>query len=86
MNTRCMGKGIGANHSFIRLHHKACDLRNQLRGWHDLFGIDAHIQLKEILTSSHRHHNFFQGSIARALAQTINRALHLTGTANVHTG
>ena len=45
-------------------------------------GIDAGIEMEQILTGTNGHHDFLQGSVARALAQTVDRALHLPGTLN----
>jgi hypothetical protein len=77
MNPGFVGKGIGTDHRLVRLHRVAGNLRNQ--AWKPAqsashrYGFDR----KYIATRAHRHHDFFQRSIASALAKTVDRALDL---------
>ncbi len=86
VNARCVRKRIRADHGLVRLHDETGDLRHQLRRRHDLRGVDAEIEAEVVLAGLHRHHDFFERRIARALAETVDRALDLTRTANLHAG
>ena len=80
MNTRFVGKGVGANNRFVRLDRHAGNLANQLRGRHDLRRIHAGFNTIAITTGSQDHDDLLQRSVAGPLAQAIDRALHLAGT------
>ena len=79
-----MGKRIGPHHRLVWLHDKARGLADHARGWHDLGGIHAHSQIEIILAGTDRHDNFFERTVASALAQTVDGALHLASPSNFH--
>ena len=77
MDTRFVRESIGADDGLVRLHRETGDARYQARSRDDLRGIDARVAAKKILARTHRHHHFFQGSIAGTFAQAIDGAFDL---------
>ena len=80
MDAGFVGKRIGADNGLVGLHCKTGNAGHQARGRNDLRRVDAGFTAKHVLACTHRHDNFFQRSIAGALAQAIDRAFHLTRT------
>ena len=80
MNTRLVGKGIGPNHRFVRLHREASNGGNEAGHGHDLLGINARIELVNIFARTQSHDDFFQRGIARSLAETIDSTFNLSRT------
>ena len=72
-----MREGVCADHRLVGLHGIAGNGGHQFRCRHDLRGVDARFQAKQIVAYFQRHHNFFQAGIARAFAQTVDGAFHL---------
>ena len=81
-----MGKGIGAHNSLVRLNHKTGGLRHQTRNRNNLRSVDAQCETKVVFACSHRHHHFFQCTVAGPFTQAVDRAFHLTRTTDLHAG
>ena len=75
-----MRERILTDNGFVVLNREACDLAHHFRCARQLGRINTRRRLKRIAADFQRHHNFFQRSIARTLAQTVDRALNLTRT------
>ena len=75
-----MSKGIGADNRLIGLHREAGNTGHKLGAGHDFTGIDVHMTGKHVLAGRDRHDHFFQCRIAGSLTETVDGALHLTGT------
>jgi len=78
VNARGMGKGIAADNSLIGLHRHAHEARNEAAGGINFRGIEVGMG-GEILAGFEDHGDFFERSIARALADAVNGDLHLPG-------
>src|SRR5260370_12883379 len=73
-----MRKSVAADNRLVRLHPKADDLRKHLAGRVNFARIDSSFEGQAITPHIHRHHYFFQRSVAGALANSIHRALDLS--------
>ena len=81
-----MGKGIGANHGLVRLHHETGGLADHAAGRQYVMGIDAEVQPEIVAPGLDGHHDLFQAAIAGPLAQTVDRALDLARAADLDAG
>ena len=86
MNTRGVCKRVGAHNSLVGLHHKTGRLTHHAAGRKNVFGIDAHLKAKIVFACFHRHDDFLQRAVAGTFAQSIDGALHLPCTTDLHTG
>ena len=77
MNAGFVRKSVGADDRLVRLHRIAGDAGDQFGRRHDLRGVDAGVAFEEILPRAHRHHHFFERSIAGALAESVDSAFDL---------
>jgi len=65
VDARGVRKGIGTHHRLVGLHHKTGGLAHHAAGCHDVFGVDAQVEVEVIAAGFDRHHNFFQRAVAR---------------------
>ena len=84
MNAGGMGKGVRAHYGLVGLHGETGDGTHQLTCGHDLRRIDVRLKVKEVASGFDRHHHFFQGTVAGAFAQAVDRAFNLARAARVH--
>ena len=77
MDTAFMRKGVFANDGLVKLHRETRHRADPARNMHDLFSIDVGEERHDVSPHTERHNNFFQSGVARALAQTIDRAFDL---------
>ena len=80
-----MGKGIGADNSFVGLHRKSGNTGNQSRCRNNMLGIYTGFNRENIPTRAHGHNQFFKGGVTGTLTETINRTFNLSRTV-LHSG
>ncbi len=78
MDTGFVCKGVGTHYRLVGLHRETRDCRDQPGTGHDLSRVDCKLQVIKVAPRPQRHHDFLQRCIASALAQAIQRALHLS--------
>src|SRR5438270_13882324 len=79
VNASLMRERVSTYYCLVGLRRKGNNGREQLAGVIDLLGAHTGLIGHAVGAHSHRHDDLFQGSISRALADPIDRALHLSG-------
>src|SRR6266705_730047 len=77
VNSGFVRKRIAPDNCLVRLHAEADNLREQLTGRIDFAGIYAGFKRQPISAHAHGHHNLFQRSVSRALANAVDGAFDL---------
>ena len=75
-----MGKGVGADDGFVGLNGHAHRIGYQPAHRVEFLCVDVGIETQLLVLFDH-HHHFFEGSIAGAFAQAVDRAFDLAGAA-----
>ena len=81
-----MCKGVCSHHGLVGLDHKAGCLTNHATGSKNVLCFNADFKIEVILAGFQRHDHFFKRTVSGTFTQTIDSALHLSGTANFYTG
>ena len=76
-----MGKGVAAHDGLVALHGHAGQAGQQLAGGVKFLVANVGVDGQGIAPNVDGHHHFFQRRVARALADAIDRALHLARAA-----
>ena len=85
VNARLMSERVIAHHRLVDRNRNTRDLRNQSGTRIELLAGDVRVEIEIVFTRPQRHYDLFQGGIAGAFADAVDRALDLPSTV-VHRG
>src|SRR6185503_20870611 len=71
VNTSLVGECVSTYDCLVRLNAEADNFRKQLASWIKFSRVDARFEGQTIRSNVQRHHNLFQRSISRSLANSI---------------
>ena len=74
-----MGEGITAHNGLVSRHLNAGDVCHQPAGRHQPLRHDAGVDGVVVSACLERHHDLFQGTVARPFTDAVDRAFHLAG-------
>ena len=80
-----MAEGVEPDDRLVRLHVHAGKVLHHARGRYQVLRVDAGACTDEVLPRADRHHDLLERGVARALAEPVDRAFHLT-RAGAHRG
>ena len=78
MDSGFVRERVVADDRLVGRHRLSDHLRQQPRGRVDLARVDARSDAHQVVARLHRHHDFFHRAVARALADSVDRAFDLT--------
>ena len=81
VDARLVLERVPADDRLVELHRVPGEPGDQARRARQLFAVDGRLDVAEVVAArAQRHHDLFQRGVAGALAEPVDRALHLTGT------
>src|SRR5271157_5754630 len=77
VNSRLVGEGVAADDRLVPLHEQAGDRRDHPADRVQTLGLDTRGQPEVVVTRLQRHDDLLERGVAGALADAVDRALHL---------
>jgi len=74
-----VGEGVPPHHRLVGLRPEAGEGGQQLAGPHQLVGVHPGLEAEVVLSYSQGHHQLLERGVAGALADAVDRHLHLAG-------